>query len=55
MCDPVTILAASAFALNAGSAIAGQMEGERLSRENREAALRAMREAWTDIDRKSVV
>lgn len=48
MCDP-TVLAVTSFALNAGGIIADQMQGEKISRENREAALRAMREAWTDI------
>lgn len=50
MCDIVTGLAVASFVVGAGSAIAGHNAQAEAAEANREAALRAMQAAWTDIN-----
>lgn len=50
MCDPITGIAIASFAINAGSTIAGHVSQSKARAENKEAALRAMHETWTDIN-----
>ena len=49
MCDPVSGMMAAAFVIKAGGAIAGAAAQSKASKENKEAALRAMHSVWTDI------
>lgn len=44
MCEPTTIIAGAAFALQVGSTVAGAIEQNNASKENKQAALRAERE-----------